>query len=209
MSTSPDFPSILVTVVALLFLALMLAYRFFGKYLPLPRQLRVPPFKAGVFLLQDKKNQNKPERVVGPGTYWVTPKRDILICDTRSTSYKTQPEDFLTADNFGLRLSLTGQYRITDPVAFLTTSSNATGAFFLELTQGLRAATYELSGHNLSFARGTLPTRLQQLIVPQSARFGITLESVEVEQFVPLGWLKATLPQTPVPPTSSKGYGPN
>ena len=204
LQTSPDTTSILVTAVSLLVLALILIFRFFGKYLPVPRQLRVPPFKTGVFLLE-----NKPERVVGPGTYWVTPKRDILTCDTRPTSYKIQPEDFLTADNFGLRISLTGQYRIADPVAFLTSSSNATAAFFLELTQSLRTATHELSGHNLSFARGTLPARLQQLIAGKSARFGITLESIEVEQFVPLGWLKATIPQTPMPPTTPQGYGPN
>ena len=194
----------LATAFCFLVLATALIYRFFGKYLPVPRRLRVPPFKVGVFLFL-----NKPERVVGPGTYWITPKRDILICDTRPTSYKTQPEDFLTADNFGLRISLAGQYRIADPVAFLTTSSNATGAFFLELTQVLRAATRELSGHNLAFARGTLPLRMQQLIAPKSTKFGITLDEVEVEQFIPLGWLKASIPQTPTPPTSTQGYGPN
>ena len=203
MSTSPDLAT-LATAFSCVVLFLVLLFRFFGRYLPVPRQLRVPPFKAGVFLLNDK-----PERVVPPGTYWVTPKRDILTCDTRSTSYKVQPEDFLTSDNFGLRISLTGQYRIVDPTAFLTASSNATSAFFLEVTQALRAATHELSGHNLSFARGTLPTQLQQLIGPMSAKYGITLESVDVEQFVPLGWLKAAMPQTPAPPTSTQGYGPN
>ena len=186
----------------------IVVFRFFGKYLPVPRRLRVPPFQVGVFLLQEKSGETRPERTVPPGTYWVTPRRNILTCDTRPTSYKLAPEDFLTADNFGLRIGLTGKYRITGPADFLTASSNATGAFFLELTAAIRAATLELSGHNLTFARANLPTRLLQLIAPATAQYGITLELIEITDFVPLGWLKATLPQTPMPPTP-QGYGPN
>ena len=100
MAASQDvFSSILVTFSFAVLIGVVV-FRFFGKYLPVPRRLRVPPFQVGVFLLEDKQGHDKPERIVGPGTYWVTPKRNILTCDTRPTSYKLSPEDFLTSDNF-------------------------------------------------------------------------------------------------------------
>ena len=196
------FTSVIAFAFALGFIGLII-FRFFGKYLPVPYRLRVPPFQTGVVLLHDK-----PERLVAPGTYWLTPRRTILTCDTRQTPYKTQTEEYLTGDNFGLRITLTGHYRITDPAAFVTSSSNATGTFFLELTQATRNAVAELSGHNLTFARETLPARIQQLAAPKTTKAGIIADTIEITDFVPLGWLKVTLPQVPLPPTT-QGYGPN
>ena len=201
--SSSDTLSTVVGACALFVLFAVLIFRFLGKYLPVPYRLRVPPFKTGVILLNDK-----PERLVPPGTYWLTPKRTIVTCDTRPTPYKTQTEEFLTGDNFGLRITLTGRYRITDPAAFVTSSSNATGAFFLELTRATRTAVAELSGHNLTFARANLPARIQLLAAAPASTVGITADTIEVTDFVPLGWLKAAMPQVPLPPTS-QGYGPN
>ena len=204
MAATSDTLASIGVFLSMLFLAVVIVHRFFGKYLPLPHQLRVPAFKSGVILLNDK-----PERTVGPGTYWLTPKRTILTCDTRPTPYKLNLEEFLTADNFGIRIALTGHYRITDPAAFLTASANTTGDFFLALAATVRAAVLELSGHNLTFARTTLPERLQQLIAPRIALLGITVDTMEVTDFIPLGWLKVALPEVSTPPPHPQGYGPN
>ena len=204
MASSTDILTTIAVIFSFGIVLAVLAHRFVGRYLPMPHRLNVPPFKTGVILLRDK-----PVRTVPTGTYWLSPHSTILTCDTRSTPLKLAPEEFLTADNFGLRISLTGHYRITDPTAFVTTSSNATGAFFLELTQSLRESTQEFSGHNPAFARTALPARIQQLVAPRAARLGITVDSLEIAEYVPLGWLKSATPQTPAPPPTTQGFGPN
>jgi len=42
-------------------------YRVWGKFLPTPKRLLVPPFHSGVILLGGKA-----ERLVGPGAYWIS-----------------------------------------------------------------------------------------------------------------------------------------
>jgi hypothetical protein len=56
-----------------------------------------------------------------------------MLCDMRPKPFQVLSQELLTVDGMGLRMSLGGEQRIIDPALFVTESSDAFGAFYLEI----------------------------------------------------------------------------
>ena len=170
----------------LLALAVGLLYRVWGRFLPVPQKQRVLAFQRGVVLLGESV-----EKVLGPGSYWITPKRTLLICDMRPKPFQVQSQELLTSDGMGIRVSLGGEYRITAPALFTTENSDAFGAFYLELRQALRVSAGEVTGESLLGNSLLLTDRIKELLVPRAAHLGLEMTQLDVWEIVPVGWLRA------------------
>jgi regulator of protease activity HflC (stomatin/prohibitin superfamily) len=106
----------------------------------------------------------------------------------RPTPFQVLAQELLTADRMSVRISLGGEYRVTAPESFLTQSSDAFGALYLDLRQALRTATSELNSHAFVSEGTPLVTRINELLVPRSQQLGIELVRLEVSEAFPLGW---------------------
>ena len=168
-------------------IALAVLYRLWGWFFAVPKRQIVPAFQRGI-LLRD----GTVEKVLSPGAYWITPKRRLILCDVRPTPFQVQSQELLTADGMAARISLGGEYRIINPASFVTESSDAFGAFYLELRQALRVAVGELNSANLISGQALITVRMKELLVPKAVQLGIEITQLEIYECVPVGWLHST-----------------
>ena len=171
--------------VVIVALATGLFLRLWGRVLPLPQRIIVPPFQNGVVL-----HRGRVEKIFTPGAFWVKPSRSIVLCDTRPRPFQIPSQELLTADGMGIRVSLGGEYRIAEPSAFVTQNTDSFGAFYLEVRQALRSAVAELNGHSALSSESPIPTRMKELLVPRAAQLGIEMTQLEVWEAVPIGWVR-------------------
>jgi len=84
-----------------------------------------------------------PLRVVEPGGCWVRPGQKVVLCDIRPRKLQLEGFEVLTADNVLLRISLSGEYSVDDPIVYLQGSSNANNALYFELRRLLTTTARE------------------------------------------------------------------
>jgi hypothetical protein len=164
-------------------IALGVLYRFLGRFFSVPHRQAVLSFQRGVLL-----HGERVEKVLLPGTYWIKPKRTLMLCDMRPKPFQVLAQELLTADGMVVRISLGGEYRVAAPESFLTQSSDAFGALYLDLRQALRTATSELNSAAFLSEGTPLVARINELLVPRSQQLGIELVRLEVSESSPLGW---------------------
>ena len=169
----------------LLALALGLLYRVWGKFFAIPQRHTVLPFRLGAVFLRYRF-----EKALRPGTYWITPKRTLVLCDMRPKPFQLAALELLTADRMGVRMSFGGEYRVVDPAAFLAGSSDSFSAFYLEIRQAVYAAVGELNGSAFLSEQPQITARAKELLVPRAAQLGLELAQLEVWEAVPIGWLR-------------------
>jgi regulator of protease activity HflC (stomatin/prohibitin superfamily) len=169
----------------LIIIGLTVLYRVWGWFFSVPKRQVVQAFQRGVVL-----RESNVERVVGPGAYWITPKRRLLLCDVRPTPFQVPAQELLTADGMGVRISLAGEYRVVNPAFFVTESSDAFGKFYLELRQVLRLAAGEMNSHGFFSGQAQLTARMKELLMPREAQLGIEMTQLDVYEAVPVGWLR-------------------
>lgn len=166
-------------------LAAGLVYRVWGGVFAVPRRQVVPPFQCGVVLCDGVV-----EKVLNPGTHWVTPRRTLLLCDLRPRPFQVTAQELVTSDGMAVRIGLGGEYRIADPAAFVTGSTDAFGAVFLELREALQTAVKELSSVALLSGESTIAARIREILVPRATQLGIEVTHLQVWDAVPLGWVR-------------------
>ena len=76
------------------------------------------------------------------------------------------------------------------PASFVTESSDAFGAFYLELRQVLRVAVGELNSSGFLSGQALLTSRTKELLVPKAVQLGIEMTQLEIYECVPVGWLR-------------------
>lgn len=200
MSTPAEIAVGITVEVFLAALVIGLLYRVWGRIFAVPQRQVVLPFQRGVVL-----QRGQVEKELSPGTYWITPKRSLLLCDMRSKPFQVPAQELLTSDGMGIRMSLGGEYRVVDPVLFLTQNSDAFGAFFLEVRHALHLAVGELNNEVVLKKRDALIPRIKELLVPRATQLGIEMTQLDVWEAVPIGWsrqVSASRSKTP-PSTSS------
>jgi len=166
-------------------IALAVLYRAWAWFFPVPKRRVVEAFQGGVVL-----REGRAERVLGPGMHWITPKRTMVICDVRPTPFQVSGQELLTADGMGIRVSLAGEYRVTNPTSFVTESSDAFASFYLELRQALRLAAGEMNSSGVFSAHSQLAARMRELLQPREAQLGIEMTQLDIFEAVPIGWLR-------------------
>ncbi len=166
-------------------IALGVVYRLWGRILPVPTRQTVLTFQRGVQL-----KGGEFEKILNPGTYWMMSSRTLLICDMRPKPFQVAAQEMITANGMGVRISLSGEYRITDPARFVTESSALFDTFYLELRQALRAAVGELSDDAILNGNTPVTSRIEELLVPRAAQLGIEMNQLDIWEAVPLGWVR-------------------
>jgi len=165
-------------------LALTVVYHWLGKFIALPRRVKVLPLQKGVVLASDKV-----VRVVDAGTHWIRPSLSVVACDLRRKPFQINSQEVVTENNAVMRISLSGECQITDPAAFVRESSDSYGSFFLDIKQALRTAAAETNNKALMSGESLLLMRIRELLVPRAAVFGLELRQLEVLEVIPAGWL--------------------
>jgi regulator of protease activity HflC (stomatin/prohibitin superfamily) len=168
-------------------LAVGLLYRVWGKIFRVPQRQTVLAFQQGVVL-----REGRVEKVLTPGTYWITPKRTLVICDMRSKPFQISAQEMLSADGMGVRMSLSGEYRISDSSLYLAESSDAFGAFYLEIRQAVHRAVKESDNEAIFGEQSLLTSRIKELLIPRATQLGIEMTKLEIWEAVPLGQLRPT-----------------
>jgi regulator of protease activity HflC (stomatin/prohibitin superfamily) len=166
-------------------LAVGLLYRVWGKVFAIPKRQVVLAFQQGVVL-----QGGQVEKILGPGSYWITPKRSLLLCDMRMKPFQIPAQEVLSADGMGVRISLGGEYRIAKADFFVSESSDTFGAFYLEIRQALHVAVKEFSSEAIFSGQAPLTARMKELLVPRASQLGIEMTQLEVWESVPIGWLR-------------------
>lgn len=170
--------------VFLVTIAIAVLYRVWGWFFQVPKRQIVQAFRRGVVL-----RESKVEKVLEPGAYWITPQRRLVLCDVRPTPFQVSAQELLTADSMGVRISLAGEYRVISPALFVSESSDAFAAFYLELRQALRVAAGEMSSHGFFNGQAQLTARMKELLLPRETQLGVEMTKLDVFEAVPIGWL--------------------
>ena len=166
-------------------LALTVAYHWLGKFIALPRRVKVLPLQKGVVLAGDSV-----VKVVDAGTYWIRPSRTVIACDLRRKPFQINSQEVVTENRAVVRLSLSGECQVSDPAAFVRESSDSFSSFLLDIKQALRTSASETHSKALLSGESMLLMRMRELLVPRAAVFGVELRQLEVLEVVPSGWLE-------------------
>lgn len=158
-------------------------YSIWGKVFGAPQRRVILPF-------QRNSSSRQVEKTLEPGAHWISNKRTLLLCDMRATPFQVPVAELLTADGMSVRVSLAGEYRIANPSSFVTESSDAFAAFYLEVRQAVYAAVKELSGEMFIKEQSTITSRVKELLIPRASQLGIEIVHLEVLEGVPLGWVR-------------------
>ena len=173
-----------VTVEAVLFAAALgLLYRLYGRIFAVPTRVVVGAFEQGVVL-----RGSSVEKVLAPGRYWMTPRRSLMRVDMRPKPLQIPAQELIALDEARIRVSLGGELKILDPARFVAESSDAAGAFYLELRQALRMAATELPSEAILGSQSLLTARVGDLLIPRAAQLGVELTRLDVWQVVLVGW---------------------
>jgi len=166
-------------------MALGLLYRIWGGVFRVPKKHTIFPFQRGVLL-----NGEDVEKVLRPGSHWIRPKQTLVICDMRPKPFQAAGLEMLAADGMGMRISLGGEYQIDDPTSFVTHSSDAFGAFYVEVRQTLYVVVREQSSNVLVNTQDRLVSRVRELLLPRGKQLGIQMTQLDLWEVVPLGWIR-------------------
>ena len=164
-------------------IAALVIYRLLASVVPVPKRQVVQAFQRGVVL-----RENKVETTLEPGVYWIAPKRRLILCDIRPTPFQVSAQELLTADGMGVRVSLAGEYRVTNPALFASQSSDSFAAFYLQLKQTIRVAAGEIDSGDFFTGQAQLTARLKELVLPRETQLGIEMTRLELYEAVPIGW---------------------
>lgn len=135
------------------------AYRLLAGRFLIPKREMVLPNQRGVIVQGDRQL-----RVVEPGRCWVRPGQKLILCDARPRKLQIEGFEVLSADASVLRLSIGGEYLISDPMTFLRGSSNAGDALYFELRRLLTVCAREQVSARITVS----PDQFQQLILERA-----------------------------------------
>lgn len=166
-------------------LAIGLLYRVWGRVFAIPQRRVILPFQKGVLL-----QATQVVKTLDPGMYWISPKRTLFLCDMRPVPFQVPSIELLTVDKMNVRISLSGEYQITNPASFISQSSDTFAAFYLEVRRAVFTAVGELHSDSFIKEQVLLTDRVKELLVPRSAQLGLEIAQIEVWEAVPLGWVR-------------------
>jgi SPFH domain / Band 7 family len=160
-------------------------YRFICVPLGLPKQHKVLPFQRGVLMKGEKV-----DRILEPGTHWISPKRTFFLCDVRPKAFQLNSQDVRFADGRWVRVSLRGETRIVDAAPYVTSSSDSLSMLYVELRRLLSEAAGMQLLHHGAGDGSILTAKLRELLGQEAARLGMAVVSLDVWEMIPLYPLK-------------------
>jgi regulator of protease activity HflC (stomatin/prohibitin superfamily) len=137
------------------------------------------------------------DRVVEPGRYafWTPPEAPVEIArvDTRRREVAVNGQDLLTRDKVSLRLTLTADIAVIDPVLALRSVQSVDNAVYLAVQLAARALVSAMSLDELLEARELVSRTLSEAVAPQALGFGVEVRAVGIKDIVLPGEMKTLL----------------
>jgi regulator of protease activity HflC (stomatin/prohibitin superfamily) len=123
--------------------------------------------------------------------------RDIKVeqVDGRVQSMEVQGQEILTKDKVSLRVNLSANYRVTDPVAAVKGLGNFSDHLYRALQFGLRQAIGGQTLDNLLGNKDALDKEVQGYAMAQIQDYGLQLEGVGIKDLILPGDMKDILNQ--------------
>jgi regulator of protease activity HflC (stomatin/prohibitin superfamily) len=130
------------------------------------------------------------DTVLGPGRHrrW---RRGFTVnpIDTRPWVLVVPTQEVPTADGATVKITVAGQARIADPVAYVTASRSAEQSLYLAVQVALREQLAATTIEDLLASRGDVGSRLAGA-VRGVGTLGITIDQLEIKDIIPSSDLK-------------------
>ncbi len=140
--------------------------------------------------------RGKLERIATPGVYWIGIAHSITLIDTRLQVLNVAGQEVLTSEGLSLKLTLAGEYKVDDPERYLLMSVSPAVNLYNDAQQALREAVAGLSFESILATRIAINARMLELLAPQAAALGLSLQKIEVRDVILPGELKRAFAQT-------------
>jgi regulator of protease activity HflC (stomatin/prohibitin superfamily) len=135
-------------------------------------------------------------RLLGPGQYWLLRTRSrIAKVDVRPRVVTVPGQEVITADGVSVRISLTTEYELGDPVTAINTHGDYAGAYYAALQDALREIVLATPVDELLERRGAIGEQLAERTRETAERLGLRPLGVGVRDFMLSGELKRTFAQ--------------
>lgn len=135
-------------------------------------------------------------RVLEPGSYFfLSTHTTVSTIDIRPALTTLGSQEILTADGVSLKISLTAQYAIVDPVRAIHENQNYYDALYLALQLALRDAVVERTSERVLVERRQISEAVQAAVAPQASALGLNLSQVQLRDIVLPGDLKRAYAQ--------------
>ena len=135
--------------------------------------------------------------VLAPGRYkfWTHPeaRTQIVNVDMRRTEVTIAGQELMTRDKVTLRLTLTVEYAVEDPVLATQKLTSLRDSLYLAVQLAARDYVAGVTLDQLLEGRDALTRYLELDVVPKAARFGARVERVGVKDVVLPGEMKTLL----------------
>ena len=135
--------------------------------------------------------------VLEPGRYklWTHPEAQtqITTVDLRRTELTIAGQDLMTRDKVTLRLTLTVEYAVEDPVAATQKVTSARDSVYLAAQLAAREYVAAVTLDELLEGRDALTRFLEQHVAPKALGWGVRVERVGVKDVVLPGEMKTLL----------------
>ncbi len=115
--------------------------------------------------------------------------------DTRLQAMEVGGQEILTKDKVSLRVNLTAQYRIVDPVTAVKALSDVNGTLYRELQFALRAAIGTRTLDALLGDKGELDRVVFDTVRDRVSEYGVVMKSVGIKDVILPGDMKEILNQ--------------
>lgn len=139
------------------------------------------------------------EALVGPGRVrlvnWPWLRQELTRVDLRRTQLQLSGQEMLTADALTVRMNVSADYRVTDPVRAVNEVQDFRSALYLALQIVLREEVQSRTLDQLLADRNALSGALLERGRPQAAELGLELLSAGVRDVVLPGDIKRMLSQ--------------
>lgn len=136
------------------------------------------------------------ERVLAPGRHRRRTRTTLVRVDVRERIVTLAPQEVLTSDGVGLRVTAALVWSVTDPVAFQETSESPDAVVYLAAQIGLREALAVLDVDTvLTSGRGSVVDAVTTAAAAAGASVGITVREAVLKDVMLPAELRAAYAQ--------------
>lgn len=135
-------------------------------------------------------------KVLDPGTYWywvLGRKHVVKLVDTRWQAHEVTGQELLTADRVTIRVNLTADYRVTDPMVAVTTVKDYADALHLALQLAYRKTLGAVTLDALLADKVAVSGEAEAKVRTEMAKIGIEVGEIALKDVILPGEMREIL----------------
>jgi hypothetical protein len=199
MESTPEILTGIAVEVGLFVLVLGTVFRLLsGKFL-VPSRMVILPNQRGVIVQGDRV-----VRVAEPGTCWVRPNQRVVLCDMRIRSLHLVGIEIISSDSGIVRLSISGEFKIADPIVYYSISAQANDTLYVQVRRCIPVIARQMTSANIVAVPELVATRLREAAASEAANLGLEITTLQIWEATSLGWLRPVQSSLPEPDEGSK-----